>query len=202
MPVIAMLRGQLEEKSADTVVLFAGGIGFQVLIPLSTLTRLPEIGQEATLRTHLHIREGSLGLYGFGTAEEQRMFELLIDVSGVGPKYALNCLSLFDVDQLAGAIAAGNTADLQRVPGIGRKTAERIVLELRQKVGGFAIASRDTGSASSSQALDALMFYGYSASEAAAALATIPSDQDLTVEEQTLWALRHFAPTVDQRTRS
>jgi holliday junction DNA helicase RuvA len=202
MSVIAMLRGRIEEKSPESVILFAGGVGFQVLVPLSTLTELPEVGQDATIRTHLHIREGSLGLYGFATADEQAMFELLIDVSGVGPKYALNCLSLFSVGQLAAAIASGDTTALQRVPGVGRKTAERIVLELRQRVGGFGAPTLAAATTSSSAALDALMFYGYSASEAAAALATLPTDQDLSVEEQTLWALRHFAPNVEQRLRS
>jgi holliday junction DNA helicase RuvA len=201
MSVIAMLRGRLEEKSPESVILFAGGIGFEVLVPLSTLTRLPDVGHEVTLRTHLHVREGSLALYGFASAEEQAMFELLIDVSGVGPKYALNCLSLLKVEQLAAAIGSSDIASLQRVPGIGRKTAERIVLELRQRVAGFSASLPEGAKVSSSAALDALMFYGYSASEAAAALATVPADQDLTVEQQTLWALRHFAPNVEQRVR-
>ncbi|HET9320913.1 MAG TPA: Holliday junction branch migration protein RuvA, partial [Bryobacteraceae bacterium] len=93
MPIISKLRGELDERRADAVVLFAGGIGFEVQVPLSTLSRLPDIGQEVTLRTYLQVREGSLGLYGFATAEEQQMFELLLAVSGVGPKYALSCLS-------------------------------------------------------------------------------------------------------------
>jgi Holliday junction DNA helicase RuvA len=201
MSVIAMLRGQIEEKTGESVVLVAAGIGFQVLVPLNTLSRLPEVGQEATLRTHLHIREGSLALYGFATADEQSMFELLIEVSGVGPKYALNCLSLFDVDTLAAAIASGDATSLQRVPGIGRKTAERIVLELKGRVGRFEAAASAAGPAMSSAVLEALMYYGYSASEAANALATLPKDSEMSEEEQTLWALRHFASTVEQRTR-
>lgn len=202
MPIISKLRGELDERRADAVVLFAGGIGFEVQVPLSTLSRLPDIGQEVTLRTYLQVREGSLGLYGFATAEEQQMFELLLAVSGVGPKYALSCLSLLSVDQLATAIASGDAAGLQRVPGIGRKTAERIVLELRQRVQTLAPASTQPSVTSPTEVLEALMFYGYSASEAAAAMATIPTDKPLTVEEQTLWALQYFAPAANQKARS
>src|SRR5437868_1067701 len=112
MPILARIRGVLEEKSAEAVLIFAGGLGFELQTPLSTLSRLPETGREVTLRTYLHLREGALGLYGFATAEEQRMFELLLTVSGVGPKSALNCLSLLSVERLASAIATGDAEAL------------------------------------------------------------------------------------------
>lgn len=201
MPIISRLRGQLDEKTAESVIVFAGGIGFQIQVPLSTLSILPEVGQEVTLRTYLHIREGSLGLYGFATAAEQWMFELLLAVSGVGPKYALNCLSLLSVDQLAVAIGSGDATALQRVPGIGRKTADRMVLELRQRVADFAPTTQHSVASAPNEVLEALMFYGYSATEAASAIATIPTDKALSIEEQTLWALQYFAPVAEQRSR-
>src|SRR6266571_4436511 len=92
MPILSRLRGVVEEKAAEGVLLFAGGLGFEVQVPLSTLARLPETGEETTLRTYLHLREGAVGLFGFATAEEQRLFELLLTVAGVGPRSPLNCL--------------------------------------------------------------------------------------------------------------
>ncbi|HTE86007.1 MAG TPA: Holliday junction branch migration protein RuvA [Dehalococcoidia bacterium] len=195
MPILSRLRGILEEKTADGIILFAGGIGFEVQVPLSTLALLPETGEQTTIRTYLHLREGSIGLFGFATAEEQRMFELLLAVSGVGPRSALNCLSLLSVDQLATAIGSGNASALQRVPGIGRKTADRIVLELRERAEAIVAAAVPTSASASSEVLEALMFYGYSAAEAAAAAATLPKDRSLSIEEQTLWALQYFAPS-------
>jgi Holliday junction DNA helicase RuvA len=203
MPILSRVHGVIEEKRADALILFAGGLGFEILVPMSTLSQLPEPGQEATLRTYLHLREGAIGLYGFLTAEEQRMFELLLTVSGVGPKSALSCLSLHSVSQLATAVAAGDIATLQRVPGIGRRTAERIALELKNRVGELSPAGI-TGRATANQneVIEVLMFYGYSASEAAAAVATIPKDRPLTIEEQTMWALRYFAPRSDRKAGS
>ncbi len=202
MPILSRLRGVVEEKAAEGVLLFAGGLGFEVQVPLSTLARLPETGEETTLRTYLHLREGAVGLFGFATAEEQRLFELLLTVAGVGPRSALNCLSLLSVDQLSSAIASGDASALQRAPGIGRKTADRIVLELRDRVGELSMIPASPTSSASNDVVEALMFYGYSASEAAAAVATLPTDRTLTVEEQTLWALQYFAPTPERKARS
>jgi Holliday junction DNA helicase RuvA len=201
MPIISRLRGTIEEKSPNAVLLFAGGIGFELQVPMSTLTQLPEAGSEATLRTYLHLREGSIGLFGFATAGEQDTFELLLGVSGIGPKSALACLSLLSVPQLTAAIRSGDANALQRVPGVGRKTAERIVLELRERVHEPASVAGVGTPAPSSEVIEALMFYGYSASEAAAALASLPADQTLSVEEQTLWALQYFAPRADPGAR-
>jgi Holliday junction DNA helicase RuvA len=200
MPILSRVRGVIEEKRADALILFAGGLGFEILVPLSTLSQLPEAGKETTLRTYLHVREGAIGLYGFLTAQEQRMFELLLTVGGVGPKSALSCLSLHSVAQLSAAIASGDIAALQRVPGVGRRTAERIVLELKSRVGDFTPAGTDARRpVAQNEVIEALMFYGYSASEAAAAVATIPGDRELTLEEQTMWALRYFAPRAERK---
>src|SRR6266568_3821497 len=200
MPILSRLRGVVEEKAAEGVLLFAGGLGFEVQVPLSTLARLPETGEETTLRTYLHLREGAVGLFGFATAEEQRLFELLLTVAGVGPRSALNCLSLLSVDQLSSAIASGDASALQRAPGIGRKTADRIVLELRDRIRELSLTpSSAVPNAPRNDVIEALMFYGYSAAEAAAAVATLPTDRTLSLEEQTLWALQYFAPTSERK---
>lgn len=202
MAILARLRGVIEEKNGDSVILFAGGLGFEIQVPLSTLSKLPEIGAETTLRTYLHLRETTLGLYGFSTADEQRMFELLLTVTGVGPKSALNCLSLLSVDRLGSAIASGDAETLRRVPGVGRRIADRILVELKTRVDGPAGETVAVASTGRAEVIDALMFYGYSASEAAAAVATIPRDRELSVEEQTLLALQYFAPRGDQKARA
>lgn len=201
MTVLARLRGTIAEKGTDGIILFAGGLGFEVQMPLSTLARLPDAGSEVTLRTHLQVREGNIGLFGFATAEEQHLFELLLTVSGVGPRSALNCLSLWSVDQLAAAIAASDVQALQRVPGIGRRTADRIVLELKERVKELHPASSSIPAVDHSDVIEALMSFGYSASEAATAVASLPNDDGLTVEEQTMTALRYFAPAADHRAR-
>lgn len=199
MSILARIRGTIGEKGSDAVIVFAAGLGFEIQLPLSTLSTLPEAGEEITLRTYLHLREGALGLYGFATDGEQRMFELLLTVTGVGPKAALNCLSLLSVEQLRGAIATGDAESLRRVPGVGRKTADRILLELKNRVqappGSQPVASPSV----QDEAVEALMFYGYSASEAAAAVAALPKDRALSVEERTMMALQYFAPGSERR---
>jgi len=195
MSVLARLRGTVEEKRADSIIIFVGGLGFEVQVPRSTLAALPELGEETTLRTYLQIREGAMGLFGFLTEAEQQMFELLLTVGGVGPKAALNCLSLLSPDQLAGAIAAGDAAEIVRVPGIGRKTADRIVMELKGRVAGppqHNAAGTRPGNAS---VREALVSMGYSAGEAEAAIASLPSDGIASEQERLLQALRYFART-------
>ena len=129
-----MLRGKLIEKRPNLVVLDVSGVGYQVLVPLSTFAGLGSLHQEATLLIHTHLREDQLSLYGFVTAREKQCFELLISASGVGPSLALKILSGMNMDELVPAIRKGDLAQLTRIPGVGRKTAERIVLELRDKL--------------------------------------------------------------------
>jgi Holliday junction DNA helicase RuvA len=193
MTVLARIRGRVAEKHADSLIIFAGGLGFEVQAPRSTIAALPEIGEETTLRTYLHIREGALGLFGFVTEGEQQLFELLLTVSGVGPRAALNCLSLLNPEQLAGAIAAGNVAEIVRVPGVGRKTAERIVMELKGKVANLPQETPTGGTAGNAGVREALVSMGYTASEAEAAIAHIPTDRILSEQERILHALRYFA---------
>jgi Holliday junction DNA helicase RuvA len=132
--MIGSLRGKLIEKRQNLVLLDVGGVGYQVLIPLSTFTSLGALHAEATLLVHTHVREDQLALYGFLTSREKQCFELLISASGVGPSLALKILSGMGLDELVPAIRKGDLAQLVRIPGVGRKTAERIVLELRDKL--------------------------------------------------------------------
>jgi holliday junction DNA helicase RuvA len=132
--MIGSLRGKLTEKRPNLILLDVGGVGYQVQIPLSTFTNLGALHDEATLLIHTHVREDQLALYGFLTAREKQCFELLISASGVGPSLALKILSGMGLEELIPAIRKGDLVQLVRIPGVGRKTAERIVVELRDKL--------------------------------------------------------------------
>ena len=132
--MIAQLRGTLAEKRPNQVLVDVGGVGYQVHIPLSTFYALGDSQAEVTLLIHTHLREDSIALYGFLTAREKQCFELLLTASGVGPSLALRILSGMHVEELVPAIRAGDLAHLVRIPGVGKKTAERIVVELRDKM--------------------------------------------------------------------
>lgn len=147
--MIARLAGVLHEKGGERIVLDVHGVGYEVRVPLSTWSRLPAPGEPVEILVHTHVREDSLTLYGFSTALERSLFEKVISVSGVGPKLALALLSGLTPAELAEAILTGATAPLSRVPGVGRKTAERLVVDLRDKLGqalaGEFEAARGTG---------------------------------------------------------
>jgi Holliday junction DNA helicase RuvA len=132
--MIAALRGVLIEKHPNQAVVETGGVGYDVTIPVSTFTHLPDAGAEVRLRIHTHVREDALALYGFLTQDEKALFERLIGVSGIGPKLAVTILSGLAAPDLIGAIRRGEVDKLVRIPGIGKKTAERMVLELRDKL--------------------------------------------------------------------
>jgi len=132
--MIAQLRGVLSDKRPNQVVVDVGGVGYQVQIPLSTFYALGDLRAEVALLIYTHVREDALSLYGFLTAREKHLFELLISASGVGPVLALKILSGMSVDDLVPAIRTGDLARLTRIPGVGRKTAERMVVELRDKL--------------------------------------------------------------------
>jgi Holliday junction DNA helicase RuvA len=133
--VIALVSGEVAVRRADHVVIACGGVGYRLNVSAETLRHVPRVGEKATLTTHLIVRDDALLLYGFATEEERDLFLLLIGVQSVGPKMALAVLSGGPPRELLGAVAAGDTARLQAVPGIGKRTAERIVVELREKVG-------------------------------------------------------------------
>lgn len=132
--MIARLKGRLLEKEPHQVLIDVGGVGYRVSIPLSTLYALPSDGEEVTLRVHMHVREDHLALFGFYTRDEQDLFEKLIEISGIGPRLALAILSGLPAGDLVTAIADGDAARLRAIPGVGPKTADRVVLELRDRV--------------------------------------------------------------------
>lgn len=132
--MIGLLRGRLLEKRPNQVILDVGGVGYLVAVPLSTFAALGELHAEVTLLIHTHVREDALTLYGFLSAREKHVFELLLGASGVGPSLSLKILSGMNVEQLVPAIRGGDIARLTKIPGVGRKTAERMVLELKDKL--------------------------------------------------------------------
>jgi len=132
--MIALLTGKLKRKAADYLIIDVAGVGYQVALPLSTLSSLPEAGEEITLHIHTHLREDSLSLFGFITEAEKEMFLYLMGVSGIGPKLALSVLSGFSVRDIAHAIKTSDDSSLCAIPGIGKKTAARIILELKDKI--------------------------------------------------------------------
>jgi holliday junction DNA helicase RuvA len=136
--VIAFLRGKLLEKHPNQVIVETGGVGYDVVIPISTFSALPDAGLEVKLRIHTHVREDALALFGFLTTDEKTIFEKLISVSGIGPTLAIKVLSGMATSDLTAAIRNGHVDQLVRIPGVGKKTAERIVLELKDKLEGVA----------------------------------------------------------------
>ncbi len=136
--MIAHLRGTLLEKHPNQVIVECAGVGYDVTIPVTTFSKLPDAGAEIKLRIHTHVREDAFSLFGFATDTEKQLFEKLIAVSGIGPKLAVTVLSGLAANDLVSALRAGDVAKLVKVPGIGKKTAERMVLELRDKVDGLA----------------------------------------------------------------
>jgi Holliday junction DNA helicase RuvA len=140
--VIARLEGALVEKSPEIVVLDVGGVGYEVRVPLSTFFELPDEGKIVRLRIHTHVREDAFQLFGFISETERALFRLLLATSGVGPKLALGILSGLPARKLVGALRGGDLATLTGIPGVGKKTAERMLLELRDKVVGFDVETR------------------------------------------------------------
>ncbi|MBI4840323.1 MAG: Holliday junction branch migration protein RuvA [candidate division NC10 bacterium] len=133
--MIAQIRGRLASKEPHRVVVDVNGVGYRLFIPLSTFYQLPEVSAEVFLHTHTHVREDAIQLFGFHTRDEQALFELLQGVTGIGPRLATNILSGISVEELVPALSEGTLARLRAVPGVGKKLAERLVVELREKVG-------------------------------------------------------------------
>ena len=195
--MITNIHGVLEARRADSAIVRVGGFSLRVFAPASTLSRLGEPGSEVSLHTHFQVREDGMALYGFSGEEERDAFEKLITISGVGPKIALALLSSMDARTLFKAIADEDQQRLGMVPGIGKKMAAKLVLELKGKLPSLAALGvagvSPSGVHLHSEALEALMGLGFSASEAQAALMKIPQDRPMTLEEQITFALRSFA---------
>ena len=178
--MIGRISGTLVEKNFPQIVVSCGGVGYEVDVPMSTFYPLPRTGEEVTLLTHLVVREDAHLLFGFITAAERAAFRQLLKISGVGPKVALSVLSGLSVDDLSAAVATGDAARLTKVPGIGKKTAERLVLELRDKLPKTVTAVRaEGGSATGNDVVGALLALGYNEREAAAAVKQVPADLQL-----------------------
>ena len=192
--MIASLRGALAVAGKDFVVIDVGGVGFQVFVPRTFLGVLVEPGQEVTLFTHLQVRENELTLYGFGSKEELTLFRLLLTVSGIGPKVALSILSSLAADRLQVAIAQEDVGALSRVPGVGPKTARKLVLELKDKVAIEAVPGelRPALTEGDADLIAALTTLGYSVVEAQDAIRSLPREP-LPFEERVRLALAYFA---------
>ncbi len=199
--MIALLRGELAYKSIDHVIVDTGGVGYRVFIPLSTFYAIPDDG-EVRLQVYTHVREEALLLFGFSTLMEKEMFVTLINISGIGPKLALNILSHIPVVDLQGAVLAGDVKRLAALPGIGKKTAERLVLELKDKLGAVAgaavpaqpaaAAARNTGDPLA-DVLSALVNLGYKEPQARKALEALEVAGDAPMEEILKGALKVLA---------
>ena len=197
--MIGMLKGKVWEIQSDKLILDVNGVGYQVSIPYGFLTRL-KTGQETTVYTHVIIREDELSLYGFSSMAEKELFLQMLTVSGIGPKAALSILSTLGSAQAESAIAGENLTLLTKVPGIGKKTAQRLILELKEKFKGKALIPTDDGmnieqvqSLAISEAMETLLALGFSQDEAKSALKAVEESaqgENKSVEDQVRLALR------------
>ena len=175
--MIGKLTGTLLEKTPPEVLVDCAGVGYEVQVPMSTFYNLPAVGERVSLLTQFIVREDAQLLYGFATAPERAAFRQLIKISGVGPRMALGILSGMGVDDLAQAITLQEAGRLVKVPGIGKKTAERLLLELKGKLGAdIGSVPLQTSSAAQADILQALLALGYSDKDAATALKALPAD--------------------------
>ena len=192
--MIGRIQGVVVDKSFPQVIVSCHGVGYEIDVPMSTFYPLPKPGEEVTLLTHLVVREDAHLLFGFLTAAERSAFRQLLRISGVGPKVALAVLSGMSVDDLSAAVQAEDAARLTKVPGIGKKTAERLVLELRDKLPKAMTAVRaEAGGAAGGDVLGALLGLGYNEREAQAAIKQLPAD--LALADAIRQALKHLART-------
>lgn len=198
--MIEFLQGELALKGANYVVIQVGGIGYKVYSPSLTIAKLPVLREEITLFTYLHVREDELSLYGFLSIEEREMFLALLQVSGIGPKLASVILSQMSVQELRRAILLGDMQPLLSISGVGKKTAGRMVLELKDKLGKEVLLEEINSEATDTihpdvrgEAVSALLALGYSLAEAQKAVPVLRVDQDYSVEDLIRLALKNSA---------
>ncbi len=190
--MIGKLTGVLLEKNPPQIVIDCHGVGYEVDVPMSTFFNLPAVGAQVSLLTHFVVREDAQVLFGFGSAPERAAFRQLIRISGVGPRTAMGVLSGLSVEELSAAITQQDASRLVKVPGIGKKTAERLLLELKGKMGADLGGPQSPGTAPAhGDVTQALLALGYSEKEASAALKGLPPE--LGVSEGIKWALRQLA---------
>lgn len=202
--MIAFIKGILDTVSEKHIVVENQGVGFEVLVPGSVVQALPQVGNPVKLYTYMHVREDALQLYGFLTKDSLDMFKLLITVNGIGPKGALGILSVMDVDTLRLAILSDDAKSIAKAPGIGAKTASKLVLELKDKChledildsgvsdAGIAKAAEGADNEARNDAIQALVALGYSATEATSAVRKCEVTEDMTVEELLKQSLKNL----------
>ena len=197
--MIAQISGTLAHKVPGEIVVNVGGVGYQVLIPLNVFYRLPEIGAPVSLQIHTHVREDALQLFGFQDVAEKQVFLLLIGVSGIGPKLAVNILSGIPAEELARALKEGDQVRLVGIPGVGKKLAERMIVELKDKFAtlspaGVESAKPEIGSQVMHDAVSALVNLGYKRPEAEKAVREVLRNGDRSLENVLKDTLRRLSP--------
>ncbi len=191
--MIVGLEGTVAAFGGDHIVLNVGGVFYKVFMPGTTVAAVAKVGKKARVHTHMYVREDQMTLYGTEDERQLKMFESLLAVTGIGPKAALSILGTMPMDALENAIANGNVDVLTRVPGIGRKTASRLVLELKGKLDITAsVAGTAIPPSTAAEVVDALGGLGYSPAEIQAALMALPADAELSSEEMIMFALKRL----------
>ena len=199
--MIAFVKGKIEDLSEENVVVDVGGVGINVKISAGTFNLLPGMGGEVKLYTYTSVREDAFNLFGFLTRDELELFKKLITVNGIGPKGGLSILSVMSADELRFAIVSGDGAAIAKAPGVGKKTAERVILDLRDKISledtliHMEIQASGTGSGDShavNEAVEALTALGYSATDALQAVRKVPADENTDVETLLKLALKNM----------
>ncbi len=185
--MIAFLDGTVAEKAADRVVVDVGGVGYEVAVPVSTAAKLPAVGRPVRLFTRMHVRDDAMLLFGFASPDERSLFDLLVTVNGIGPKVALAFLSALAPDALRRAVVSGDVAALTVVPGVGKKVAQRVVLDLKDKLGGDVVVLEGP----LVDVREALLALGLSPQEASDAVGALTADGGRPVEDLLREALQH-----------
>ena len=203
--MISYIRGTLAEKNEDSAVVEAHGVGYQIFVPVPVLSALPPLGESVKIYTYFSVREDGMSLFGFLSRQDLAMFKQLIGINGIGPKSALGILSALRPDVLRMAVASGDAKTISRAPGVGPKTAQRIILDLKDKIrpedvlaGGLeeslAVPEEISGvGQAGKEAVEALTALGYSAAEAAGAVKKVKITEEMTAEDVLKGALRHLA---------
>ena len=202
--MISYIRGTLAEKNEDSAVVEAHGVGYQIFVPVPVLSELPPLGESVKIYTYFSVREDGMSLFGFLSRQDLAMFKQLIGINGIGPKSALGILSALRPDVLRMAVASGDAKTISRAPGVGPKTAQRIILDLKDKIrpedvlaGGLeeslAVPEEISGvGQAGKEAVEALTALGYSAAEAAGAVKKVKITEEMTAEDVLKGALRHL----------
>ena len=193
--MIGRITGTLLGIEHQTALVDVGGVGYEIECPISTLCELPAVGQQVTLVTHFVVREDAQLLYGFLNHEDRESFRILIKISGVGPKLAIGVLSGLSGDELAAAVERDDVATLTRLPGVGKKTAERLLIELRGRITATGSTSTSNAISSVEEAVLGLIALGYKETEARKAINTLPKDPDATPESLIRSSLKQMLRT-------